>query len=339
MNRFGQLIEVEKWKSKRLGASSQPSVTNRKHSTSFFAALADFILYMKHERQASPHTLKAYERDLLRFGAEREALKLNLDMEGITSEEIRAHMYGLFDQKLSRATVRRDIYALGSFFNWAVRWDVVRSNPVARITVPRRSRTREVRALNKRERAMLIAGADKLAANSRRVSAKQAPLVVRLLLKTGLRRAELLALTWNDLDVDRGELIVRHGKGDKSRRVPIEDKDLLGRLAAVRRARDIDKPGNNAALVAPIFVGTLSNKLSECSFYKLFHRILKLGDLLDRGITPHTLRHTFGTMLCAAGVPVPHVKDLLGHEDIGSTMIYVHSTPRELRLAVRKLTE
>ena len=54
---------------------------------------------------------------------------------------------------------------------------------------------------------------------------------------------------------------------------------------------------------------------------------------------PHSLRHTFGTVLCDRGVPVPYVKELLGHEDISSTMVYVHSTPAALRAAVKKLQE
>ena len=88
-----------------------------------------------------------------------------------------------------------------------------------------------------------------------------------------------------------------------------------------------------------MFVSTRGIRLSRTSFYRLFHRVLAAGGAAGRGITPHALRHTFGTMLCAKGVPVPYVKELLGHEDIGSTMIYVHSTPIALRHAVRKLTE
>ena len=75
------------------------------------------------------------------------------------------------------------------------------------------------------------------------------------------------------------------------------------------------------------------------SFYRIFQRALAMAELGGRGITPHSLRHTFGSVLCNRGVPVPHVMDLLGHADIGSTMIYVHSTPAALREAVKKLSE
>jgi len=330
---------VEKWKSKRLGGSSQPRGTTRKHSTSIFEALHEFIRYMKDERQASPYTLDAYERDLLRFATTRETAGAELAIDSITAEDVRGHMHTMLDRHLSKATVRRSLYALGSFFSWAVRWRIVPFNPVAQVTVPRRERIRDVRALSKRERAILIAAADRVAAKSSRVLDGQAPLLVRLMLKTGLRRAEVIGLTWRDVDANRGELFVRHGKGDKSRRVPIEDRDLLTRLEALRADRGIDQTGNDAALLSPVFVSTRGKKIAWSSFYRLFHRVLKHAELAGRGITPHALRHTFGSILCAKGVPVPYVKDLLGHEDIGSTMVYVHSTPRALREAVRQLTE
>jgi site-specific recombinase XerD len=330
---------LEHWKSKRHGGSSQIAVTPRKHYISIFEALQGFIRYQRDERQASPFTLDAYERDLLHFATSREAAGTDLDLASVTADDMRGHMHAMIDRHLANATVRRAMYALGSFFGWAVRWELVPSNPVLRVIVPRRERVREVRALTKRERAVLVAAADRLAAKSRRVLNRQAPLFVRLMLKTGLRRSEVIALTWRDVDLDTGELLVRHGKGDKSRRVPIEDKDLLTRLRTARVEREIDAPGNDAALATPVFISTRGMKLARTSFYRLFHRVLKHAELAGRGITPHALRHTFGSMLCAKGVPVPYVKDLLGHEDIGSTMVYVHTTPLALRQAVRTLGE
>jgi site-specific recombinase XerD len=334
-----EMNRLEHWKSKRHEGSSQVVVTPRKHCISIFEALQGFIRYQRDERQASPFTLDAYERDLLQFATAREAAGVDLGLDSVTADNVRGHMHAMIDRHLAKATVRRAMYALGSFFGWAVRWDLVPSNPVLRVTVPRRERVREVRALTKRERAVLIAAADRLATRSRRVLNRQAPLFIRLMLKTGLRRSEVIALMWRDVDVDGRGLLVRHGKRDKSRRVPIEDKDLLTRLRTARVEREIDAPGNDAALTTPVFVSTRGMKLARTSFYRLFHRVLAHAELAGRGITPHALRHTFGSMLCAKGVPVPYVKDLLGHEDIGSTMVYVHSTPRALRGAVRQLDE
>jgi len=334
---------VEKWNGKRHEGFTSRSAAGRKDEPSLFDALHEFVRYLADERQASPYTLDAYERDLLAFVGALEADGHDLALASVTPEDVRAHMRAMIDRHLAMATVRRSMYALGSFFGWAVRWDLVATSPVARVTVPRRERVREIRALTKRERTVLIAAADRLAQSSRRKLDAQAPALVRLLLKTGLRRGEVIALVWRDVDLEHGELFVRYGKGRKSRRVPLEDADLIARLcrsqATRRSAAGVGVGADVDALARPVFVGTGGKGLSRTSFYRLFHRVLAAAELSGTGITPHALRHTFGSVLCARGVPVPYVKDLLGHEDIGSTMIYVHSTPTALREAVRKLAE
>ena len=316
------LVEVEEWKRKTLEGSDQKNVIP--------ALLLDFTRYLKDERRASPATLDAYERDLLRFIGELEQHEHSLLITDVTADDVRAHMHRLIDRRLSPATVRRALHALGSFFGWATRWQLTPTNPVTRITIPKRQKTRDVRALSQRERALCIAAADGLAKASKRPLDAQAPLFFRLMLKTGLRRAEVMALLWADIDLNRGELLVRHGKGDKARRVPIEDGDLLARLTATR-------PPLGDSL--PVFINGACKAWTTSSFYRVFHRVLRKAGLYGKGITPHSLRHTFGSVLCARGVPVPYVRDLLGHADIGSTMVYVHSTPTALRQAVRKLRE
>jgi len=231
--------------------------------------------------------------------------------------------------------VRRALYAISSFFGWAQKWELIVSNPTARVTIPRRGRRREVRALSKRERALMLAAADRLARESHRPLDSQGALLVRLLMKVGLRRSEALALNWREVHFKRKDIVVWRGKGGKSRRVPVEDKELLALLRETCAARGIGE----MSLFAPVLVGRGGRRLSEQGLYKIFHRVLAAAELSGKGITPHSLRHTFGTVLCDRGVPVPYVKELLGHSDIGSTMVYVHSTPAALRAAVRKLRE
>ena len=332
---------MEQWNAGKIRATSHEAKTppnSPKPGGTLLAALNWFILYMKDERQASRYTLINYQRDLLGFVQSlddgRDAGELLLD--SVTPEQVQRHMRSLIDRGLAKASVRRAMYSLRSFFGWACRWELIRSNPTARVTVPRRERVREVRALSRRERALLTAAADRLARESRRPLDAQAALFVRLMLKTGLRRGEVLGLCWRDIDLELRQLFVRHGKGDKSRTVPIEDRDLLARLAAARRARASSTPGYETATV---FAGRSGQRLSETMFYKIFHRVLALAELAGAKITPHALRHTFGSVLCARGALVPCVRDLLGHEDIGTTMIYVHTTPEALRATVRNLDE
>jgi len=330
---------VGQWDRKKHGGWRKPAgrrQARKEPRATLSAALGEFILYMRDERQASPHTLIAYERDLLRFAAGLHDGRRAPELDSVTAEDVRAHMRALFDRGLAKSTVRRAMYVVSSFFGWAYRWELIGSNPAARVTVPRRSRVHEVHALSARERALMIAAADRLARESRRRLDKQAPLMVRLFLKTGIRRGELLGLRWQDVGLERRELFVRYGKGDKSRTVPIESKELLAHLAQAREAR-----ARTAAdyQTSPVIVGMQGKHLPETTFYRIFRRVLAVAELEGLRITPHVLRHTFGSVLCARGVPVPYVKDLLGHEDIASTMIYVHTTPSGLRAAVRRLDE
>jgi site-specific recombinase XerD len=337
-NDYGQLSQVGQLDTGEIEASSQVPVSPRKDSISLLEGLAEFLLYMREERKASPATLDAYERDLLRFATALPGAG-DGQLRGVASEDIRDHMHVLITRGLSPATVRRALYAIASFFGWAHKWDLVAGNPSARVTVPRRERVREVRSLSKRERALVLGAADQLARESPRHLDSQAPLLVRLLMRVGLRRGEALDLAWRDVYLARKEIVVRYGKGGKSRRIPIEDGELLELLREAREERGIGDGANDEITLAPVLFGAGGAKISRRSLYRLFHRVLAVAGLTAKGITPHSLRHTFGTVLCDRGVPVPYVKELLGHEDIGSTMVYVHSTPVALRAAIRKLRE
>jgi len=274
-------------------------------SKTVLEAMQQFIRYMKDEKQAAVLTLDAYERDLFKFA---NVVGNNTPVVEITAEHVRNHMYALIDRKLSQATVRRALYALGSFFSWAVKWEVVSRNPVAKVTIPKRERIRQVRALSKRERSMLIAAADELAKIARCKLDQHAPTMIRLMLKTGLRRSEVVSLAWDDVNFEAHEITVRRGKGNKLRRVPIEDKELLELLRGLQQ--------NNATKTKPstfVFPNTRGAKLSYSVFYKIFGRVMNMASLKDSGITPHSLRHTFGSVLCQRGVPVPFMsKTYLG---------------------------
>jgi site-specific recombinase XerD len=336
MSNSGRLPKVEQWNGREHERS--PRHGRRREPVSLLAALNQFTVYMREERRASPATLDAYERDLLRFTTGLDG-GAELAIAAVSAEDVRDHMHALLNRRLSPATVRRALYAISSFFGWAQKWELVTVSPTARLTIPRRERTREVRALSKRERALVLAAADRLMRESHRPLDAQAPLLVRLLMKVGLRRAEAIALLWREVHLRRKEIVVRFGKGGKTRRVPVEDKELLSLLHETREARGIgDRMGDDSPF-APVLVGRSGRQLPEQSLYKIFHRVLSVAELQGKGITPHSLRHTFGTVLCDRGVPVPYVKELLGHADIGSTMVYVHSTPAALRAAVRKLRE
>jgi len=153
----------------------------------------------------------------------------------------------------------------------------------------------------------------------------------RFLILTGLRLDEARYLQWTDLDLDSGELSVRRKpelgfspKRKKERTVPIPPE-----LTEELRCRE-QKTG-----------WVLRNDRGEQFNRRRFQRLIPSAARaagLDKQVTPHTLRHTYGSRLVMAGVDLPTVKELMGHSDISTTMIYVHLTSDHKRQAVAKVT-
>lgn len=154
----------------------------------------------------------------------------------------------------------------------------------------------------------------------------------RLMLMTalyvGLRVSELTGLQVPDLDFRRKTLMVRHGKGDKDRAMPIPAK-LLGPLRGWVGTRQ-------HGYVFPSPRG--ERRLSARAVQRLMKRLAVKAGLTDaakpRRCTPHKLRHSFCTRLLAAGVPIHAARDLMGHNSIATTNVYVHCTGDELRQAI-----
>ncbi len=301
-------------------------------------AFAEFKRYLKEEKIASPLTVKSYEIDCLKFHRFLRTQSHSMEIQSIRPEDIRSYLHSLVEaERFSNATVRRALYSLRSFFSWALKWELIKTNPFHKITIPKKTIEGRVRFLSADEREKIIIAAKELsAAATASVANKTSPLnchgylIVRLMLSTGVRKSELLSLNWDDVEFAKREITIKRGKGGKLRIIPLEDEELLNILQD-RRKKD------KAAKKDPVFRTSKGTRLSKTQFHKLIKRICENADLQD--VSAHTLRHTFATVLCDRGVNLPTVKTLLGHSDIQSTMIYVHSTQEALREAVKKLKD
>lgn len=147
------------------------------------------------------------------------------------------------------------------------------------------------------------------------------------MLMGGLRRGEVLGLNVESIDPECTQVLVR-GKGSKERVVPLCPilRDLL--VAYLEKRPDA---------AGPLFVGRTGNRTTVTSLTRLFRRLLKRAGLEDEGITPHKLRHAFGTTLVREGVDVSTIAELMGHSSIATTSVYLHASPTTMRAAVGKL--
>jgi integrase/recombinase XerD len=160
--------------------------------------------------------------------------------------------------------------------------------------------------------------------------AERDQLVLLALVATGLRRAELLALNWGDLDLDseRPSLLVRRGKGGKARRQP-----LIPALAhALARRRDA-LAGDRAE---PVFCGLAGRRLTTSVLATIVRRAAERAGL-QKHVTPHTLRHTAATWLRQATGDARLVAEYLGHADLSTVSRYTHIATTELHDAAEAM--
>jgi integrase/recombinase XerC len=157
-------------------------------------------------------------------------------------------------------------------------------------------------------------------------------LVLLALVTTGLRRSELCALEWRDLELGGREpsLLVRCGKGSKSRRQPLT-ASLARELRRLRAARQPEPTD-------PVFCGLEGGRLQETILADIIRRAAKRAGI-EKHVTAHTLRHTAGTWLRQELGDTRLVAEYLGHADLSTVARYAHVDRRELFTAARRLEE
>ncbi len=172
--------------------------------------------------------------------------------------------------------------------------------------------------------------------NKRYPSGQRNKLLLRLLLDTGLRKAEVINLKWADVDLMTGKLMVRNGKGAKDRSLWIGN-DLLEELREWRERQAGIGEGSEFVFTS-ISKGKEGRPLDSQYLYDLIKRLAdKAG--IKKDISPHTLRHSFATDLYRATKNIRMVQKALGHSDLSSTMIYTHIVDDELEGALKGFRE
>ena len=165
--------------------------------------------------------------------------------------------------------------------------------------------------------------------NLRYPTGERNKLIMIIMLDTGLRLSEATNLRWRDINLMSGKLMVREGKGAKDRTlwIPVDDLDLVEswkeRQVEEMRKRDINK--------RPEFVFTTlkGGQLDNRYVREMVYRCVDKTDI-EKGVSPHTLRHTFATDLYRETKDIRLVQKALGHEDLSTTMIYTHIVDDEL---------
>jgi integrase/recombinase XerC len=296
--------------------------------------LGEFIRYMRVQKGASEHTLRAYEIDLKKFfaflgypddkaedGPDDESVNVPETKPEPESESepepepeidqlsIRTFLAYELESGSARSSVSRRLATLRSFFSYLQREGYVKVNVAKLVTSPRVP-DKLPRFLSIDEAFELIGKADTEGPNSARDKA-----ILELAYSSGLRVSELEGLDMNSLDMEEGDVRVM-GKGGKERIVPVGGKAL-----DALRVYISDRVG--ALKNDPIFLNKNGTRLGDRSIRRI---VKKYAALMSLGpdVTPHTLRHTFATHLLHEGADLRVIQELLGHASLSTTQKYTH---------------
>lgn len=281
--------------------------------TLFLDYLSEYVEYLYVERGLSVNTEMAYRRDLVYFISFIESQGIG-EFEGITRSHINSYIRELRSKNYAASSITRKIASLRGWFKWMVSNELINHDPTVSLEQPKLSRHLP-RVLTVSEISIIL--------NQPLASIEKA--IFELLYACGLRVSELVSLKFSNLNLDQG-YVRCIGKGSKERLVPIGDvarnaiKSYLQdrSITLLKAARESDR----------LFVNDKGIDITRQEVYLMVNR---LGVLVNKHITPHTVRHSFATHMLENGADLRVVQELLGHSDVSTTQLYTHVSKKRLK--------
>lgn len=294
--------------------------------TSPAAEIRDFIAFLAKERNDSPHTVKAYARDVGDFAAFcGRYYDGDWSWAGVDRLAVRGYLGEMTKRGLSKRSMARALSALRTFYRFLGATRGIEVNPARATRTPRLERTLPAH-LDRAEIETLFADAEARAAAGGFREARDLA-VLELFYSTGMRLSELAGLNDADLDLVSDQVRVR-GKGKKERIVPVGGH-ATGALRRYFRHRDAIFAGRGGA-IRPVFVNRRGTRLTPRGV-QLAMKGLFAGLARGRELHVHALRHSFATHLLDAGADLRAVQELLGHVSLGTTQVYTHTSVERLK--------
>lgn len=300
--------------------------------------VGEFLTYLAKERNDSPHTVRAYGRDLDAFQAFCDEYFGGADQwrwEGVDRLALRAFMGELARRRLSKRSAARAVSALRAFYNFLGARYRIGSNPARAVRLPKLER-RLPAVLDRTQVDRLFESAEALAEVGGFPERRDLA-ILEVFYATGMRLAELTGLNVDDVDVVSEQVRVR-GKGRKERIVPLgtHAARALRRYYVEREALLAGLPPGRGDRLA-VFLARTGARLSARGVQQLVRRHLdRLEGSGGGGLKVHSLRHSFATHLLDAGADLRAVQELLGHASLSTTQIYTHTSVERLKEVYHK---
>lgn len=282
-----------------------------------------FRHYLRLERGYSEHTIDGYAHDVEMLG---EYLADNgIDIHNIKEDDLHGFLSTLHDLGIGPRSQARIIAGVRAFFRYLLTEGVLETNPAELLESPKlRRQIPEV--LSVEEIDMMIAAIPKEKDESLRNE-----LIIEVLYGSGLRVSELIDLRISRINFEEGYMLVE-GKGRKERYVPLSPRanELMAIWLEQRARLNIASAHSDT-----LFLNRRGKPLTRVMVFYIVRDLAALAGI-DRKVSPHTLRHSFATHLLEGGANLRAIQEMLGHESVTTTEIYVHLDRSRLRETIER---
>jgi integrase len=297
----------------RLRTSPNTVKRYRAAVNAFLAFLRLFHTSVRYLSQLKQEHIEAYQRRRL------ESVELKIEADGAKPGNHK-------NKRLPKPqTVNFEIGILRSAFLWAQDHNWIVAVPTRKVKRLKAAPKRQIRILSEDECSLLLDTARQMTAKNSEIEIYA--LAFQFIVNTGLRSGELCNLTWDDVDLESGLILIRAKPGwtpKTSERSFYLNQTCLGILRSLEKREEY------------VFVDEVGRQLEKDNLRKILIRVAEEAGLV--GLTRvHDLRHTFASLMQMNGVDPGTVATILGHKDLGTTKIYTHQTQEHLKKSIEKV--
>lgn len=279
--------------------------------------IEEFLDHLTYEKKYSDNTVAAYCRDLEKFSLYLKQKSIKFD--AMDYSDVTDYMIFLSGEKMKSASINRHLSSIRSFYNYLLKRKKVTSSPFELISGPKKEQ-KLPNYLQYDEFLDLLSTCDKNALGLRN------RMILELMFASGVRVSELVAIRLKDIDFKNREIKIL-GKGKKMRIVYFNKTCQTVMSQYVLEARQELLRGKTHEF---LFVNHLGQPLTRRGVADILDKLIMKSSIKHK-ISPHTLRHTFATLLLNEGMDIREVQELLGHARLSTTSIYTHVSNEELR--------
>lgn len=281
--------------------------------------LDQFIDYLENERKKSRNTLEAYKRDIAGFFAFLKKRDID-EPDNVTNTEIVAFLMELKNEGRAPATVNRKMASVRAYYNYLVEKQIISQNPTRNIKTPKVEK-KGLEYLSIEEVDKLLAMPDDS------IRGKRDRAILELLYATGIRVNEVIAANVSDVNLRIG-FFTCPGESGKARIIPIGRPAKAALEEYIFNSRDMIVKENKEENA--LFVNYYGKRMTRQGLWKIMKEYAGKAGLTQK-LTPHILRNSFAVHMVQNGADLKSLQELLGHEDISATQIYLSVTKNRIK--------